>query len=68
MFISRKGEGKKRAVLNVVSSPIDWLNAIIITNLSDKIIIVSRFGGDYSNIQNAINEANEGSIIFIKKC
>lgn len=37
------------------------------TNQSDEMIIVSRIGGDYSNIQNAINEAKEGSIIFIKK-
>ena len=37
-----------------------------VTNISGKIVIVSRFGGDYTNIQKAINEANEGSIIFIK--
>jgi parallel beta-helix repeat protein len=33
---------------------------------SNEIIIVSKIGGDYNNIQEAIKKANEGAIILIK--
>ncbi len=39
---------------------------ISIDNLPENIVIVSRFGGDYSNIQDAINHASDGSTIIIK--
>jgi parallel beta-helix repeat protein len=39
---------------------------ISIINSSENVIIVSKFGGDYSNIQDAINQANEGYTIIIK--
>ena len=39
---------------------------ISVNNFSENVITVCRFGGDYSNIQEAIDQAIEGSTIFIK--
>jgi len=39
---------------------------ISVNNFSKNLIIVSKFGGDYSNIQEAINQASEGSTILVK--
>ena len=49
-------------ILIVTNSSAD----ISVNNFSENVITVSRFGGDYSNIQEAIDQAIEGSTIFIK--